>query len=232
MKVPLTSPHQHVRIGPRPAGSAKGCIVAAATLLAVSLLGTSAQATNDPPVTITILLYNYAQVPPATLAAAEREANKILATAGAQIDWVHCLPISAPDASELCRRGWTPQTPGLRLITGANKFQDAQLGYTAIPVLVTVYYEKVLRRAQRDNFPAQLPSLLGCVIAHELGHLLLQAPGHSTRGIMQPQWSAVQIRQALMGTFQFSHEEAVRIQSQARILASLPRSPAQQSVTP
>jgi hypothetical protein len=49
---------------------------------------------------------------------------------------------------------------------------------------------------------------------------------------MQPQWSTVQIRQALMGKFQFSHEEAVRIQSQARILASLPRSPAQQSVTP
>jgi hypothetical protein len=140
-------------------------------------------------VTITILLYNYAQVPPATLAVAEREANKILATAGAQIDWVHCPPISAPDASELCRRGWTPQTPGLRLITGANKFQHAQFGYTAIPVLVTVYYEKVLLRAQRDNFPAQLPSLLGCVIAHELGHLLLQAPGHSTRGIMQSQWS-------------------------------------------
>jgi hypothetical protein len=115
---------------------------------------------------------------------------------------------------------------------GANKFQDAQFGYTAIPVLVTIYYEKVLRRAQRDHSPAELPILLGCVIAHELGHLLLQAPGHSTRGIMQPQWSTVQIRQALMGKFQFSHEEAVRIQSQARILASLPRSPAQQSVTP
>jgi hypothetical protein len=232
MESALTSPRPNFATSARFWICRRKRVVAVATLLAVSLLGTAAQAIDDPPVTITILLYNYAQVPPATLAAAEREANKILATAGAQIDWVHCPSITAPNAGELCRRGWTPQTPGLRLIAGANKFQDAEFGYTAIPVLVTVYYEKVLRRSQRDNSAADLPVLLGCVMAHELGHLLLQAPGHSNRGIMQPQWGAVQIRQALMGEFQFNHEETVRIRSQARILASIPRSPAQQSVTP
>jgi hypothetical protein len=32
-----------------------------------------------------------------------------------------------------------------------------------------------------------IPSLLGDVIAHELGHLMLPLPGHSADGIMRPE---------------------------------------------
>ncbi len=31
--------------------------------------------------------------------------------------------------------------------------------------------------------------VLGHVIAHELGHLLLNTPGHSTHGIMHGEWN-------------------------------------------
>jgi hypothetical protein len=172
-------------------------------------------------------------VPSATLVAAEGEANKILGGAGAHVDWVHCLDATPPrDKRELCDGGMTPQTPNLRLISGSNKFQEAEFGYTAIPVLITIYYEKIVRRAHRDSADAELPVMLGCVMAHELGHLLLRAPGHSAKGVMQPGWGAAQIHQALTGNLLFTKDQAVRIQSQARILASLPRDPAQQPVTP
>jgi len=234
MKSALTSVHRNVPVRMRRRAVTFSRIsrtLATLAVLSATIFSINSRA-DESPVTITILLYNYAEVPLSTVAIAEGEASKILASAGAQVEWVHCPRMTAPNASELCRGGWTPQMPGLRLITGTNKFRDAEFAHTSIPVLVTVYYEKVLRRAQRDNSTPEVPVLLGCVMAHELGHLLLQSPSHSSRGIMQPQWSAMQIRQMFMGKFQFSHEEAIRIQSQARILASLPRSTAQQSVAP
>ena len=181
-----------------------------------------AQSEPAPATTITVLVYNYVHVSPAALAAAEREANKILGAAGAQAAWIECLdqPL-APDSKDLCQKGWTAQIPGLRLISGTNKFQDAEFASTAIPVLSTIYYEKVARRAHRDNADADLPVFLGCVMAHELGHLLLGYPGHSATGIMQSQWGHPQMRQALTGNLLFTRQQATRIQAQARLLASL-----------
>ena len=181
-----------------------------------------AQSEPGPTIRITILVYNYVHVSPATLAAAEREANKILGAAGAQAAWIECLDQpSAPDSNGLCQKGWTAQVPGLRLISGANKYEDAEFASTAIPVLSTVYYEKITRRARRENADAGLPVILGCVMAHELGHLLLGDPGHSATGVMQPRWGHFQIHQALTGNLLFTHRQEIRIQAQARVLASL-----------
>jgi len=118
--------------------------------------------------------------------------------------------------------GWLDAADAcLRLVAGTNKFKEAEYGYTAIPVLATIYYQKIALRAQRDNANYELPTLLGCVMAHELGHLLLGTPGHSNAGIMQPEWGGVQIRQALTNRLFFTREESSRIQEQARLRASL-----------
>jgi hypothetical protein len=181
-----------------------------------------AQSMPSPTTTIAVLVYNCVGVSPPTLAAAEGEANKILGAAGAQATWVDCLePRSTVAAKELCQTGWTAQTPGLRLIAGTNKFKQADYGYTAIPVLATIYYEKIAQRAERDNAKYELPILLGCVMAHELGHLLLGTPGHSKAGIMQPEWGQVQVQRAMTNHLLFTRQEAGRIQAQARLLARL-----------
>ena len=36
--------------------------------------------------------------------------------------------------------------------------------------------------------------MLGLVIAHEIGHLLLPAQAHSLTGLMRPRWSALELR--------------------------------------
>jgi hypothetical protein len=41
--------------------------------------------------------------------------------------------------------------------------------------------------ALNERASASIPSILGDVIAHELGHLLLPLPGHSPGGIMRPE---------------------------------------------
>jgi hypothetical protein len=186
---------------------------------------------SDPIDSLTVLVYNFVEVPPATLDSAQRHAEKILGGAGAKITWIACPIDSASSVPDLCRDGWSMQRPGLRLIAGENKYQTAQFGYTAIPNLSTIYYQRVVNRAHRDNVDSSVSILLGCVIAHELGHLLLRQPGHSATGIMQPSWGPAQMREALTGNLLFTKSEAVRIQSQARILASLP-SKSPQTTTP
>lgn len=44
----------------------------------------------EPAATTTVLVYNHARVSPAILAAAEREAGRILDAAGVRIIWVEC----------------------------------------------------------------------------------------------------------------------------------------------
>jgi hypothetical protein len=177
---------------------------------------------SRPEATITVLIYNYAHVSKATLVAAEREANRILEIAGARVDWMECqTPLPEADPKDLCRRGWTAQTPGLRLIAGSNKHQEAEFASTAIPVLITIYYEHVARRAHREDADANLPLFLGCIVAHELGHILLADPVHSATGIMQPKWGHLQFQQAVRGKLIFTGQQATHIRAQAHLLASL-----------
>ena len=61
-----------------------------------------------------------------------------------------------------------------------------------------------------------MPIILGCVIAHEIGHLLLGSNSHSVSGIMQGRWERRQVRQAVTGTLLFTPEQAKLIQAEAQ----------------
>jgi hypothetical protein len=92
-----------------------------------------------------------------------------------------------------------------------NKSQDAIFGFAVHPVLASVYYDYAQRRAILDDAEFELPVILGGVIAHELGHLLLGSDGHSAAGIMQPRWEPSQVRLLMMGTLQFTPEQSKRM---------------------
>jgi len=174
-----------------------------------------------PATTITVLVYNYAEVSPGTLASAEREAFKILGAAGVQVVWLDCLEKpSGLEANELCQRGWSAQTPGVRLLSGhvTSMYEDREFGFAAIPVLATVNYQRIAAWYGRDDARDVLPIMLGCAMAHELGHLLLRDPGHSTIGIMQPQLGQEQMRQALTARLRFTAQQAKLIRERALTL--------------
>ena len=97
-----------------------------------------------------------------------------------------------------------------------NKFQNTVFGFTIHPVLASVYYEYALRRAKSDDAEFEVQIILGCAIAHELGHLLLGTNSHSDKGIMQPRWEPNQVRQLMMGTLLFSTEQSKLMREQAR----------------
>jgi hypothetical protein len=164
---------------------------------------------NDASPTITVQIYNYSQASPAILAGAEREAGRILGRAGLQAVWLAC-PVgpSTPGPQTPCERA--PEAADLRLRVLAapvqNKYQDTVFGFTVHPVLASVYYEYAARRAKTDDAEFEAPIILGCAIAHELGHLLLGTNSHSDWGVMQRRWKPNQFRQLMMGTLLFTTE--------------------------
>lgn len=79
-----------------------------------------------------------------------------------------------------------------------DRFADTVLGIAIPPTLANVYYEYAARLAKNEN---EVAIILGCAIAHEVGHLLLGRNSHSVEGIMHGEWGAKELRLALMGGF-------------------------------
>ena len=187
---------------------------------ATSLPGqTAAAAANeDAPVELTVLVYNYAGAPSAVLAQAERVAGRILAEAGGKVAWVSCLDTTAERESEpsrVCRAGWGTHALCLRLLSrhAAMHVDDATVGYAVPPGLATVFYGDLARQGALDP---ELASLLGIVVTHEVGHLLLGPGHHALCGVMQPQWRQRQIIESMRGDVRFVGEQKRLLRAEVR----------------
>ncbi len=192
----------------------------------VGLVGVTFAATGfarnvDPSPTITVMVYNYAQASSATIAAAEREAGRILGEAGLRADWLDCLEQQSTAGPQgLCAQQREPIDVVLRVLSGPIQRgdQDTRFGVAFLPTLATVYYEYAVGLARSNDAG---PIILGCAIAHEVGHLLLSPNGHSAAGIMRGEWGPKQLRLALMGGLLFTSQQSKLIRAEARRRASL-----------
>ena len=169
--------------------------------------------------TIRVRVNNYTQASPAMLARAEREAGRILGKAGLQTVWLDCpAGHSAVDPQDPCGEPLEATDIALRVLSQStqNKFQDTLFGFAVVPVLASVYYDYAMHLARSDGAEFEIPIILGCVIAHEVGHLLLGSNSHSDSGIMQGHWERGQVRQAVTGTLLFTPEQAKLIQAETQ----------------
>ena len=166
-------------------------------------------AQNDARPTIIVQIYNYSPASPEIVASAEREAGRILIASGLQPDWMECPVAPRPLESGPCQSALQATDLRLRIlpVSVQNKYQDSVFGFAVHPALASVYYDYAQRRAKVDDAEFELPVILGGVMAHELGHLLLGSNGHSATGIMQPRWDPSQIRLLMMGDLQFTPEQ-------------------------
>jgi len=168
--------------------------------------------------TTTVLVYNHAHVSPGILSTAEHEAGRILGAAGVRVIWLEC-PMRSITANPggPCLRPLESTDIMLRVLPSPiqSYFKPDVFGFAISPILASVYYDYAARLALTQYTEFDTSIVLGCVIAHELGHLLLGQNGHSRAGIMQS-WKREQVRRAMMGALLFTAEQAKLMQGNVR----------------
>jgi hypothetical protein len=164
---------------------------------------------------LTVEVYNYAGVPAGILANAEKESKRVFHDAGIELSWVPC-PVSDHDLRRSLAKfdacGKTPNTPIVRI----EKEVLNHLG----PVAATnegrvwVPYNRIQRVG--DLYDVAPAVVLGHVIAHELGHLLLGDSSHSGDGIMVAKFREAEFRRAEMGKLLFDERQAAQMRAKLR----------------
>jgi hypothetical protein len=181
-------------------------------LVSSGLTQTPGTAVNTSP-EVTISVYDYAHVSAKTLAAAESDARRIFRQAGIATVWVTCLP--KPERIQLkgcCLVDATHLT--LKILPHAISVQardrDDVLGYALVDekgagFYAYAFYDRVQRVAEERQLGH---TLLGDVLAHEIGHLLLESKSHAISGIMSAHWNGDELRRISEGTMFFTPSQS------------------------
>ncbi len=181
-----------------------------------------APAESTPQAAISVLLYNYARVTSPVLFKAESEAGRIYKNAGIALAWVDC-PLSAEDegAYPACRTAAGPARLAVRVLSSSAGYEHLldrdSFGVALLPEdRVFGFVANVFARPAEalSKGHAQLyGTILGGVLAHEIGHLLLGAGSHSPTGIMRAEWRAKELNLIAEGRMYFSSQQALRLRA-------------------
>jgi hypothetical protein len=146
--------------------------------------------TNQP--TAVVRLDNLAEVRAVDLDFAKRRAAAVFGNIGARIIWID----EDSAVRSHVKAPFTLVVTGERLSSQASALIDA-LGFAEPTVgRAGIFWDRIAELNARSA--QSIPGILGDVMAHELGHLLLAPPGHSAWGIMR---SGVNVRVLPAGTF-------------------------------
>jgi hypothetical protein len=83
-----------------------------------------------------------------------------------------------------------------------------------------VFFDPIerLRQVRKE---ISLGEILGYVMAHELGHLLLGSNAHSREGIMQAHWESQQLHSVTRGQLLFTPAQAAKMRSKIASLQKM-----------
>jgi hypothetical protein len=156
-------------------------------LISATLLCLSTAAFAD--AQISIRVFTDTSVTDSVLTAAEDEAKFVLKTGGIEVTWKDCPKApgcAAPVLSNQLIILIRPSKPD----TFEGSVRGEILGNAAAPrdgsgIYAWIWYDAVKSEARMAEIT--WPDLLGYVIAHEIGHLLL-GPAHRAGTVMQARW--------------------------------------------
>lgn len=163
---------------------------------------------QQPNLKITLLVYDYAKVAPQSLDASLERVRMIFAETGVAVVPLIC---SGDHQPEPCRRPPDPLTVILRIVPapGSGPRRDI-MGYST-GQCITVAYSGVKAAAEEAGVIDF--KVLGCVVAHELGHVLLGPDSHSQRGIMQARYTGDELTRMGIAPLWFLPAEAARMRA-------------------
>jgi hypothetical protein len=158
-----------------------------ASAAAVGLPGNTIAAPDG----VLVHVNNRASVSPQVLALAQHDVIEIYRDIGVEVVWAEATTVSPAN-----------RPLEIEIVTAAPPTVAAKVMGIAVRDSMTVggrlayvFYDRIRDVGQRSHFPAVTAHILGAVIAHELGHLLLPY-GHSPTGLMRGDWG----EQELQGT--------------------------------
>lgn len=202
----------------RAVGLVLGFLLAVSAALARQ---SSAASSSDEDQKITIGVYDYAQAASEVLTRAERVTDGMLQNAGVYIAWLSCSADESSPRNAGCSNLAGPLKITLHIVPGSKKERlsknsDAfglavEGGAGEFACDAWVFYDQIKKAAASTGL--SLPQILGGVIAHELGHLLLGANSHSRTGLMCARWSRKELLAADLGELGFSDSERARIRN-------------------
>jgi hypothetical protein len=150
------------------------------------------------------------------ITAARAEADAILRRAGIAPVWFHCGLVDRnwQDPRDRCKSGVGPDEIFVRVLRSSRLGEDHRvpLGEAQVDTqghrgwIATVFADRVARTSNRAGANAR--GVLGRVIAHEIGHLLIGTSHHSRKGLMRAVWTDLELRRSIGLEWRFSASEA------------------------
>jgi hypothetical protein len=170
-----------------------------------------------------VYVYDNAAVPAAVVNQAEARTREIFLDSGVATTWYNCSPLGS--AGWDCSGLLDADTVVVQLVHDTGKlrlkeevFGAAFLGTDGHGLYTDVFFDRAQELCR--ELKVSLPELLGHIIAHEIGHLLLGSNAHSPFGIMRARWEREELEQASKGTLLFSTQQAKRMQARVTAIDS------------
>jgi hypothetical protein len=189
-----------------------GMIVISLNVLLWGKIAAAKTAGNED-VEITVLVQDSTKLSASVLKGAEKETARIFRAAGIGIAWVDCSGGSSR-VDDACYQVPGPAQFVLHIVSTGETSSDLVFGLAFLDEDGAGKYSDVfLDRIEEAHraFGWDISRLLGTVVAHELGHLLLGNQAHSYAGVMTPVWRGEVLQRENMGCLLFTHQQASRM---------------------
>ena len=165
---------------------------------------------------LTVSVFNDAGVSQSVLSRAQDRAAFIMRRAGLFLVWLDCGTPGNRQTNTGCSAISFPEHLSVRLVASASTATEDTFGQSFQNAAGDGNYALVYFRVLASSNAAEsvkTGELLGYVVAHELGHLLLGRDSHSATGLMTAVWGAAEMQQASQGKLLFTSDQGDRIRS-------------------
>jgi hypothetical protein len=193
----------------------KALVLSAVTIFGVLGFGPASFGQNPQ---VTVSVFSDIPVSRQLLVRAEQRAQQIFSPSGVDILWIDCTRANASDGDgdPACTKSYGPDDFVLRITSHVSTVSSDAFGIAFLGSDGRGRYADVFwNRAQELGATSKqgVDRILGSVMAHELGHLLLGLNSHSVSGLMRARWGNDELRCLDMGTLVFLPEQGKRMRA-------------------
>jgi hypothetical protein len=200
--------------------SKRSAVVIAATLTILWNVPLAAAESEVPDVRIRIL--DYARIADDVIAHAQQRVSDIYKSIGVEMRWQ--VTVRPLDPSSSFADSLTEPSEFVLIMLSPRmsrrlKVAPDALGLAVVPPqgdghIAYVLFDRVTRVAKAAR--SDVTDILGMVMAHEIGHLMLPDGSHSDSGLMRADWNIKELRRPLHPAFEFTIPQGETIRRHVR----------------